>query len=88
MKGKQIMKYNIIKLIRNTANAYSASISATFDNLESAKTNYHRELMNLHNASDVKTATVKIEDEFGHDLAGYTEQVEHETEVSEETKTE
>ena len=77
------MKYNIIKLVRNTADQYSATVSATFDNLESAKTNYHRELMNLHNASDVKTATVKIEDEFGHELAGYTEQVEHEVEAEE-----
>jgi hypothetical protein len=31
------MKYNIIKLVRNTADAYSASISATFDDLESTK---------------------------------------------------
>lgn len=31
------MKYNIIKLVRNTADAYSASVSATFDNLESTK---------------------------------------------------
>ena len=30
-------KYNIIKLVRNTADAYSASVSATFDNLESVK---------------------------------------------------
>ena len=78
------MKYNIIKLVRNTADQYVAIVSATFDNLESAKTNYHRELMNLHNASDVKTATVKIEDEFGHELAGYTEQVEHEVETETE----
>lgn len=82
------MKYNIIKLIRNTADAYSATVSATFDDLESAKINYHQTLAALHNASDVKKATVKIEDEFGHELAGYTEQVEHETEVSEETETE
>lgn len=81
------MKYNIIKLIRNTADTYSASVSATFDDLEKAKVNYHKELMNLHNAPDVKTATVKIEDEFGHELAGYTEQVEHETsETSEATE--
>lgn len=29
------MKYNIIKLVRNKADEYSASVSATFDNLES-----------------------------------------------------
>lgn len=78
------MKYNIIKLVRNTADQYVASVSATFDNLESAKVNYHSELMNLHNTTDVKTATVKIEDEFGHELAGYTEQVEHVTEETTE----
>ena len=33
------MKYNIIKLVRNTADEYSASVSAIFDNLESAKVN-------------------------------------------------
>jgi hypothetical protein len=77
------MKYNIIKLVRNTADVYSASVSATFDDLEKAKVNYHKELMNLHNAPDVKDATVKIEDEFGHELAGYTEQVEHETKEAE-----
>jgi hypothetical protein len=31
------MKYNIIKLVRNTADQYVASVSATFDNLESTK---------------------------------------------------
>ena len=75
------MIYNIIKLVRNTADEYSATVSATFDNLESAKVNYHQTCAALHNAPDVKIATVKIEDEFGHELAGYTEQVEHESET-------
>lgn len=77
------MKYNIIKLVSNTADTYSATVSATFDNLESAKVNYHQTCASLHNASDVKTATVKIEDEFGHELTGYTEQIEHEVETEE-----
>jgi aminoglycoside phosphotransferase (APT) family kinase protein len=81
------MKYNIMKLVRNTSDQYSASVSATFDNLESAKVNYHQSLAALHNASDVKNATVKIEDEFGHELAGYTEQIEHVAETN-ETETE
>lgn len=72
------MKYNIINFVRNTADQYSATVSATFDNLDSAKVNYHQTLAALHNASDIKTATVKIEDEFGHELARYIEQVEHE----------
>lgn len=83
------MKYNIIKLVRNTADQYDARVSATFDNLDSAKVNYHQTLAALHNSNDVKTATVKIEDEFGHELAGYTEQVEHEAQTqTEETETE
>lgn len=77
------MKYNIITLVRNDRDQYSASVSATYDNLESAKVNYHQTCASLHNASDVKTATVKIEDEFGHELIGYTEQIEHVTETEE-----
>jgi hypothetical protein len=73
------MKYNILKFIRNTEDAYSASVSATFDNLESAKVNYHQTLASLHNASDVKTATVKIEDEYGRELKNFIEMVNHET---------
>lgn len=77
------MIYNIIKFVRNTADEYSASVSATFDNLESAKVNYHQNLAALHNEPDVKEATVKIEDEFGHELAGFFETVEHEVKTEE-----
>ena len=80
------MKYNLVQFIRNTADEYSASVSATFDSLDSAKVNYHQTLAALHNASDVKTATVKIEDEFGHELARFSETVDHtltETEATE-----
>lgn len=82
------MKYNIIKLVRNTADQYDAKVSATFDNFDSAKVNYHQTLATLHNASDVKAATVKIEDEFGHELAGFSETVDHTPTETEETETE
>ena len=84
------MKYNVIKFVRNTADQYTASVSATFDDLEKAYVHYHQTLANLHNASDVKFATVKIEDEFGHEMTGYNgymEDVNHkttETETAEE----
>lgn len=81
------MKYNIIKLVRNTADEYSASVQATFDNLSSAQVNYHSTLASLHNADDVKKATVIIMDEFGHVRPEYTETVDHEAET-EETETE
>ena len=72
------MKYNIIKFVRNAEDAYSATVSGTFDDLEGAKVNYHQTLATLHNAKDVKTATVKIEDEFGRQLSGFMEIVNHE----------
>jgi hypothetical protein len=72
------MKYNILKFVRNAEDAYSATVSATFDDLEGAKVNYHQTLAALHNAKDVKTATVKIEDEFGRQLSGFMEIVNHE----------
>lgn len=77
------MKYNIIKLVRNTADQYVASVSATFDNLSSAQVNYHSTLASLHNADDVKKATVMIMDEFGHVKTEYTETVDHEARTEE-----
>ena len=81
------MKYNILKFVRNTADQYSASVSATLDDLEKAYVNYHHTLETLHNASDVKYATVKIVNEYGRELPGYSEEVDHippETETTEE----
>lgn len=85
------MKYNVIKFVRNTADQYSASVIATLDDMEKAFVNYHQTLAALHNASDVKYATVKIENEFGRELIGYSEEVDHipeETETTTETATE
>lgn len=70
------MKYNVIKLIRNTQEQYVAQI-ATFDSLSSAQVNYHQTLASFHNTDDVKVATVKIEDEFGHEVEGFMEIVDH-----------
>jgi hypothetical protein len=77
------MIYNIINLVRNTADQYSATVSATFDNLKSAKVNYHQTCAALNNASDVKIAVVKIEDEFGNPLTDYSEKIENVTETEE-----
>mgnify|MGYP007022365312 CR=1 FL=1 len=77
------MKYNILKYVTNIKEQYSASVSATFDNLDSAKVNYHSTLANLHNASDVKLACVKIVTEYGFDVEGYSEIVDHTTEETE-----
>lgn len=85
MITKTPTKYNIIKFITNTAGQYSADVSATFDELEKAKVNYHQTLATLHNASDVLTATVKIEDEYGFEVMGFVEVVDH---TPEETQNE
>lgn len=70
------MKYNVFKLIRNTSDQYVAQV-ATFDSLSSAQVSYHQTLASFHNADDVKVAVVKIEDEFGHELSGFSETVDH-----------
>ena len=80
------MKYNLIKLIRNTQDQYVATID-TYSEFKNARTNYFSSLTAFSNADDVKIVVVKIEDEFGHELAGYTEQIEHEVKT-EETETE
>ena len=71
------MKYNVVEFIRNTAGAYTAKVTATYDNLESAAVKYHQDLATFHNASDVAVATVKIEDENGHEVSGFFEVVDH-----------
>lgn len=71
------MKYNVIKFIRNTQEQYVAQVAATYDSLSSAQVSYHQTLASLHNASDVIIAVVKIEDEFGHELQGFSETVDH-----------
>lgn len=71
------MKYNVVEFTRNTADAYTAKVTATYDNLESAAVKYHQDLATFHNASDVAVATVKIEDEYGHEVSGFFEVVDH-----------
>ena len=71
------MKYNILKFITNTSDQYLAEVSATFDDLSKAKVNYHNTLASLHNASDVKLACVKIVTEYGFDVEGCSEVVDH-----------
>lgn len=77
------MKYNVVELIRNTANAYVAKVAATYDNLDGAAVKYHQDLATFHNADDVLVATVKIEDEFGHEVSGFFEVVDHREESTE-----
>lgn len=82
------MLYNVVEFIRNTANAYSAKVAATYDNLEGAAVKYHQDLADFHNASDVLLATVKIEDEYGHEVSGFFEVVDHRESETTEEKTE
>lgn len=70
------MKTNLIKLITNANDQYVASVN-TYDTSESAKVAYHQNLASLHNAADVKIAVVKLEDEYGHEVPGFYEVVDH-----------
>lgn len=82
------MKYNIEKFITNTKGEYSATVSVTFDDFEKAKVNYHQSLAALHNASDVLVACVKIVDEYGNNMDGFREVVDHTPEPEPESNTE
>ena len=77
------MKYNVLSFITNTSNQYSASVVATYDNLKGASVKYHQLLASLYNASDVAQATVKIENEYGREVAGFIELINNETEETE-----
>ena len=79
------MKYNVLQFIENTQNQYSASVVATYDNLKGAIVKYHQLLAALHNASDVLHATVKIENEYGREVAGFIELINNETVETEAT---
>jgi hypothetical protein len=83
------MKYNVLNFITNTQNQYVASVVATYDNLKGAIVKYHQLLANLHNASDVARATVKIENEYGREVAGFLELIDNEVAAkSEKAETE
>lgn len=85
------MKYNVLSFITNTSNQYVASVVATYDNLKGATVKYHQLLADLNNASDVAQATVKIENEYGREVAGFIELINNETvntEGAEESETE
>lgn len=72
------MKYNVLSFITNTQNEYSASVDATYDNnIDSAKVKYHQRLAALHNTDDVLFASVKLVNEYGNEVAGYFEMVDH-----------
>lgn len=71
------MKYNVLSFITNTQNQYSASVVATYDNIDGARVKYHQLLASLHNASDVLFASVKLVNEYGNEVAGYFEMVDH-----------
>lgn len=70
------MKYNVLQF-SESASGYYADVVATYDSLDSAKVKYHQLLANLINDADTITATVKIEDEYGHEVIGFMEVVEH-----------
>ena len=60
------------------------SIAAEGLDYNEAKVNFHRICQNLWNASDVKTATVKIMDDSLNTLDGDTETIVHVQEQPEE----
>lgn len=81
------MKFNVLQFVRNTQGAYSAEVVATYDNVDGAKVKYHQLLASLHNASDVLYASARIVNEYGNEVSGYFEIVDHKTEGTTESET-
>lgn len=83
------MKYNVCQYVTNMSDQYQAVVTATYTELEKALVKYHQLLAALHNAPDVKTATVLVVNEFGREVPSCYEMVEHEVPapVVEETPT-
>jgi hypothetical protein len=67
------MKYSIIKVING-----NYTIDSEWENLNSAKVQFHTVAKTLWNASDVITAMVMIADENLDAVEGYKEYIHHE----------
>ena len=68
--------FYLIALITNTQEQHAQTVNP-FEDMETAKVNYHQKLANFHNASDVLYAVVEILDEYGRVLQGFSEIVDH-----------
>ena len=78
------MKYNVIQFSQSKS-GYAAKVISTHENESAAFVKYHQTLAALHNDKDTIRATVKIENEYGRELIGYSEEVDHtETETANE----
>lgn len=81
------MKYNILQFSTNTKDQYYADVIATYDGLDGAKVKYHQTLAALHNDAGTKVAAVKIVTEYGFDVEGFSEIVDHTPEPEENEDT-
>lgn len=70
------MKYNILQFSTST-NGYAAKVVSTHETEDAAKVKYHSLLAALHNDADTKVAAVKIVTEYGYDVQGFFEVVDH-----------
>ena len=73
------MKFNVLTFIENTSDQYVASVNATVDDLSAAKVRYHQNCAAFENAADVKVATVMIVNEYGKNVEGFYEIIDHRT---------
>ena len=67
------MKYSIIKVING-----NYTVDSEWENLNSAKVQFHKVAQTLWNASDVITAMIMIADENLDAVEGYKEFIHHE----------
>lgn len=76
-------KYNVLQFSTSTS-GYAAKVVSTHETADAAKVKYHSLFAALHNDADTKVASVKIVTEYGYDVQGFFEVVDH---TVKETKT-
>ena len=80
------MKYNVLQF-SNATGGYAAQVVQTTDSLDAAKVKYHSLLSALHNDADTQIAAVKIVTEYGYDVQGFFEVVDHTVKETATTET-
>ncbi len=80
------MKYNVLQF-STSASGYAAKVVSTHETEDAAKVKYHSLLAALHNDADTQIAAVKIVTEYGYDVQGFFEVVDHTVKETATTET-
>lgn len=69
-------KFNVLQFSTSTS-GYAAKVVSTHETEDAAKVKYHSLLAALHSDTGTQVAAVKIVTEYGYDVPGFFEVVDH-----------